>query len=407
MKVGIFVADSNGGYPVPASKGGAVSTLVEHLVKENSKIERLNLTVVTFYDEQAYKLASQYQNINFIWITSPSLIKVIDEVIFKIIIRLFKNKKAISYKSIASLVYYIIKSAKLIKSTDFEKIILENNIPLAWIIKLSKFKREYYYHFHNIPRLNAKCKEVFLGCEKILCVSDYVGKQIESSNNPIGPIGRNKIHTLYNCVDTVLFKKYSSNYSFDVIKTKYDIKCDDKVVVFVGRLTKEKGLHVLLDAIKKVNIENLKLLIVGSYFLGDKKRVCYDEDIDMLANELKEIVRFTGYIPQEELPVIYNMADVAVLPSMWDEPAGLTMVEAMACGLPVITTNSGGIAEYVSNAGIILEKDENLVENIAYNIEMLLTVQEKRDYYSRLGAKRVQEAFDSKNYLHRLCDIIF
>ena len=53
MKIGIFIADSNGGYPVPASRGGAVSTLVEHLVKENNEKQMTDLDIITIYDEKA------------------------------------------------------------------------------------------------------------------------------------------------------------------------------------------------------------------------------------------------------------------------------------------------------------------------------------------------------------------
>lgn len=74
----------------------------------------------------------------------------------------------------------------------------------------------------------------------------------------------------------------------------------------------------------------MKILVVGSYLHGSKEKDKYVEYIKKLANELENKVIFTGFISQKEVNRIYNAADVAVLPSMWDEPAGLTMVEAMA-----------------------------------------------------------------------------
>lgn len=91
---------------------------------------------------------------------------------------------------------------------------------------------------------------------------------------------------------------------------------------------------------------------------------------------------------------------------MWEEPAGLTMVEAMACGTPVITTKSGGIPEYVADAGIVLERNENLSREIASSIDLLL---EDRDLYQTLrnkGIERVRKNFDSSDYIDKFCEAI-
>lgn len=69
--------------------------------------------------------------------------------------------------------------------------------------------------------------------------------------------------------------------------------------------------------------------------------------IRRLAESMKDRILFTGYINNEELPYMYNLANVAVLLSIWDEPAGLTMIEALSCGIPFISTYSGGIPEYI------------------------------------------------------------
>ena len=67
------------------------------------------------------------------------------------------------------------------------------------------------------------------------------------------------------------------------------------------------------------------------------------------------------------MPSIYQLGNIAVLPSMWEEPAGMTMVEAVVSGLPLITTNSGGIPEYISDdVAVLLDRDENLVDNKRY-----------------------------------------
>lgn len=99
----------------------------------------------------------------------------------------------------------------------------------------------------------------------------------------------------------------------------------------------------------------------------------------MIKDKLKDKVVFVGYVQQENIPKYYNAADIAIMPSMWEEPAGLTMIEALCCGANLITTNSGGIPEYVSEYAIVLEKDDNLVKNLSVNVKKLLDKERNND----------------------------
>lgn len=402
MKVGIFIADSNGGYPVPASKGGAVSTLVEHLVKRNNELNILDMEIVSYFDAVAEELSKKYANIKFIWIKVPWIVRILDKLAFWGIRTCFRKKKSISYKNIFSLFYYIIKSSKIIKKTHYDKIVLENNIPMAWIIKLSNYQGEYYYHFHNVPRINAKAKKVFKDCTGFLCVSQFVKNQILSEKNPIGPINEKKVKVLYNCIDVEQFNdKYEEKRRLKKRK-EYGIKQDETIVLFVGRLSEEKGIDKLLEAIKLVD-KKIKVFVVGSCFHGSNLKDSYQIKLFYLAKELKNRVRFLGFIPQKKINEIYHMADIAVLPSMWDEPAGLTMVEAMACGLPVITTCSGGIPEYVGMCAIKLNADADIQKNIAKAINDIIDNKVNiKDMVSK-GIKRVNEQFNSNEYLTKFC----
>ena len=222
MKIAIFIADSNGGYPVPAVKGGAVSTLVEHLVEKNNERQLAEMTVVSYYDKEAVEKAKKYPNIIFKWIKPPKIIKKMDDFSFFILKTFFKHQKALSFKNLWSLIYYIFKSASFLKSKEYDNVVLENNIPMAWIIKMAKYEGKYFYHFHNVPRINAKVKSVFEKCTGYLCVSDYVAKQIESEDNPIGPIPKSKIKVLYNAVDMEQFEANCKNRL--QIRRKFSIK---------------------------------------------------------------------------------------------------------------------------------------------------------------------------------------
>lgn len=394
----ILQADSNGCYPIPAIKGGAVSTLMEHLVRLNDNKQTIDLSIVSFFDEEAERQAnSKYPNINFIWVRRSWIVKSFDWLILHIVKLLLPKQKWISYIAIASILWYIWKAKKILKKTKYDKVVLQNNIPLIWAIKLSKYKGDYIYHLHNIPRINAKCKELFSKCKRFLCVSEYVGKAISNIDNPIGPIPEDKIRVLYNCVDTNLFRQKEINKQG--LCKQFGILDNEYVIMFSGRLSQEKGVDYLLKALDFIKTPNIKVLIVGSAMYNQKTKDAYHQQLLQLAEKHKEKIVFTGYIPQQTLPDIYNLADISVLPSIWDEPAGLTMIESLACGTPVITTNSGGIPEYVADCAIVLERNSSLPKEIAKAIDMLFSDEILYRKYKQIGFERIQKCFSSDNYL--------
>jgi glycosyltransferase involved in cell wall biosynthesis len=90
------------------------------------------------------------------------------------------------------------------------------------------------------------------------------------------------------------------------------------------------------------------------------------------------------------------MADIAVIPSMWEEPFGLTVVEAMAAGLPLITTRSGGIPEICEGVATIVERDD-IVNNLAQAILDLYEHPEKRKQMAAASLERAK-LFDKETY---------
>ena len=189
MKVLILTADSNGGYPVPAVRGGAVSTLIEHLVAGNNEKQLCDMEIVSFYDEEAEKKAkTAYPNVKFTWVKVPGLFRLLDKCAFNFVRVVKKNEKAISFRSPFSLIYYIRRAKKICDNTETDKVVIENNIPLARVMRNSKFKGQWYYHFHNVPRIDGGCREEFKRVTKFLCVSQFVADQITGENSAIGRI---------------------------------------------------------------------------------------------------------------------------------------------------------------------------------------------------------------------------
>jgi len=141
---------------------------------------------------------------------------------------------------------------------------------------------------------------------------------------------RSKVKVITGGIDLEAYNREKISYAS--IEKKYNLKGKD-VVMFIGRLTKEKGVEYLIDASKNINSE---IIIIGD---GSNRK--HLENYTRLKNAKN--VRFLGYIESEETRQFYKKASVVVVPSVWDEPLGLVILEAMAMETPVVASNKGGI----------------------------------------------------------------
>ncbi len=154
-------------------------------------------------------------------------------------------------------------------------------------------------------------------------------------------------------------------------------------ILYVGRLTKDKGVDLLVKAAQ--GLKELKFNIVGQ---GE------DED-EIKKMDKSGVVKFYPWQKQNDLREFYKKADIFVHPARWPEPFGMTVVEAMASGVPVITTEGTGSSEIASEGGIIVKKDS--VEDIKEAISKLTT---NIEYYKKLQIQAVAKAkeFHYKNW---------
>jgi glycosyltransferase involved in cell wall biosynthesis len=138
------------------------------------------------------------------------------------------------------------------------------------------------------------------------------------------------------------------------VRQRYSLP--EHFILYVGLVEPRKNLPMLLRAYQRLledhrlqdSANAVPLVIVGRFGWGIEQVF---ELVDALA--IKDKVHFSGYIPAEDLPIVYNLADVFVYPSLY-EGFGLPPLEAMACGTPVITTAVSSMPEHVGEAGILI-----------------------------------------------------
>ncbi|WP_010630805.1 glycosyltransferase family 4 protein [Sporolactobacillus vineae] len=363
MKVAIVTA---GTLPVPAVRGGAVETLVENLAKENEKYRRLELVIISVFDHEAEKQAHNYPHTRFIFLRPGLFLEALDKGAYFIANKLLKKSRAASYRNIFRRFYMLHRTARILARGTFDRVVLENSATLFQTLKKGKndkkYEGNYYYHIHNVVTGSYGCAHIISGC-KTLAVSNYINHTLPDFMQTIPKQNR---RVVYNGIDTERFNRAISKKDREQRRHKFGLEATDIVLIFVGRLTPEKGIKELLQAYRKIDAPNVKLLIVGSHFFDSDLWSPFEEEIRQMCENMKNRVIVTGFIPYKEMPFIYSIADIAVLPSIWEEPAGLTMIEAMASGLPLITTLSGGIPEYVQGDGaVLLPRDEHIINNIA------------------------------------------
>lgn len=177
-------------------------------------------------------------------------------------------------------------------------------------------------------------------------------------------INDDKIYNQYLTVDVDHFRSLSPERERIRLSKRGELGIPEeaRVILYIGRLIEQKGVQDLIDAFRQVALENeaLYLLIVGH---GD-----YEEELKRISSNHLRIV-FTGNIEYERIHEAYFASDLFVLPT-YDDVWGLVINEALACGLPVITTTASGVVLDMVNKNAVVEPGD--VDAIALKIREAL-----------------------------------
>ena len=362
MKLAILTC---GMLPIPAVQGGAVENLIDFYLEYNDAHKLHDITIYSPWVPKVRThptLTSDVNHYHYIDVTSLRV---------RIARKIYSYCHHDEYYNYF-IEYYFEKVYANLKKKHFDYIIIENGAGLAY--KLSqRGHRNLILHLHN-DLLNSQSRYhdiIANSLTKIITVSNYIKGRVAT----VSPV--DKIETVHNGIDLKIFTRKEVSI---INRRQLGFAEDDFIMVYNGRIIKEKGVSELIDAMFLLkDIPNIKLMIIGGSFFDNTQKD--NEYICMLKNKAKTIVDkivFTGFVPYNQVPNYLQIADIAVLPSMWEEPFGLTIIEAMAVGLPLITTRSGGITEICEGVATIIERD-SIVNNLTAAILDLYHNPEKRD----------------------------
>ena len=229
----------------------------------------------------------------------------------------------------------------------------------------------------------------WLSANLYIAVSNFVGRRLVSVNC----VPSTKVKVVYNGVDITKYRPLKNNFLYKEL----GISPASKIVFCAARANYYKGIHVLIKAAKQIIHKGYSDI----YFVycGDGPDL---EKFRKKASLLGLRERFLFLGKRQDIPDLLKSSDIVVVPSIWEEAFGLTVIEGMACGKPVIATNVGGIPEIVEH-GIngILIKPNNSCE-LAKAICKLLNNQKKRESIGINARQYVIKNFNINKSIHQL-----
>jgi len=217
---------------------------------------------------------------------------------------------------------------------------------------------------------------------KVICCSNYMVSHVRWAFG----LPEDKLVMIPNGVNV---QEYTENKNTDLSQFRRRFALpEEKIVLFVGRLVYEKGIHVFTNAVPKILEKvNAKFVIVGNGYMKEP-----------LSNLVKGMglahkVVFTGFVDDETLKNLQRCADVCVVPSLF-EPFGIVALEAMAAKSPVVVSDTGGLSEIVEHdvSGVKVYPDNP--DSLAWGIQRVLLDENYANRLRNNAYKRVQENYN-------------
>lgn len=397
-----LVLINNGTLPLPSVLGGAVENLIQLLIDLNEEKHYFNFIVYSIFNKEAEEKSKKYQYTTFRYIDEIESSRA--RFFFIRILNSFTFRFGGKYFGKPYLCKLVDKIQQDRKVFNYDLLLLEGCSSFADYIK-RRVQIPIIQRVHNTPLRNLKQWDIHnaLSTDLYLGISNYISNELKSNEGSFC----SNIETLYNSINFPLFTKRISLLERNELRQKYKLKESDLVFIYTGRIQPYKGVKELIKAFLNIKNENVKLLIVGASTFSSTNITPYIQSInDLLEKKKNDSVIFTGYIDYECIYKYYQIADIAIFPSLWEEPFALTCLEALVSKLPVIITNSGGMVEMVNDScGVVIDKDSNL-ENSLTNAMMFFIYNQNLIEKMGEASYEISLKFHSTNYIERFKYII-
>jgi glycosyltransferase involved in cell wall biosynthesis len=358
-------------YEYPPLGGGAGNASF-YILKEFSKIPGLEIDFITSSIDSEYHLEKMGEKIN----------------IHRLPIG--KNKSNLHFQSQKNLLIYSWKayffSKKLIRQGGYDLTHSFFTVPCGFLSLVLKWQHEIPYIVSlrgaDVPGYSERFSFIYIFLKPIVKMIWKNSSAVVSNSQGLKELAiksraKQEMDVIYNGIDIEEFKPVAVS----TLQNDFRIIC-------VSRITQRKGIKFLIEAVAKLSEKypNVSLKIIGE---GDEKK---NLENFVMENKMEKFVKFLGLMPHNQLPKEYSNANVFVLPSL-NEGMSNTMLEALASGLPIIATDTGGTKELLNdgengfiikmkNSADIVEKIEELLKNKELGQKMALESRKMAENFS-------------------------
>ncbi|MGW1005699.1 glycogen synthase [Streptomyces sp. NPDC002520] len=222
--------------------------------------------------------------------------------------------------------------------------------------------------------------------DAVIAVSGAMREDILACYPALDPA---RVHVVHNGIDTTL---YRPDHGTDVL-VRHGVDPGRPYVLFVGRITRQKGVPHLLRAVRDIGAGTQVVLCAGAPDTPEIERE-FRELYEELSRVRAGVTWIPQMLPRAEVVQLLTHAAVFVCPSVY-EPLGIVNLEAMACGTPVVASRVGGIPEVVEDGrtGLLVDVDDDFETNLARALDALLADQERARGMGEAGRRRAVGEF--------------
>jgi spore coat protein SA len=299
---------------------------------------------------------------------------------------------------------------RFLQEQPSERIVIYNRPQLAAAVAGALPMARLFLSLHNEmlapDRIDwAEAEALLARLERVICISDFIRDGVRR----LHPAWQAKAVTIRSGVDLAAFQPaWVAREAREAIRHSLGL-ADRRVILHVSRFSPKKGNHLVVAAMEQVRqaCPNALLLLVGSRWYGSNDPDEYAASILAAAARLGPAACITGWLPPTRLPPYFLAADLFVCASQWAEPLARVHYEAMAAGLPILTTDRGGNSEVVQegvNGRFVRPYDQ--ADAYAKAMIALLQDAEERERLGRAGRALVEAEHGWSVVGERLADIL-
>jgi len=272
----------------------------------------------------------------------------------------------------------------------------------------------YYLVIHNdvfLDRSEERTKRIVKEIEwdKLVPISHFIRRSMRAE---LPTIPADRWTVIMHGIDTETFSPVDQSKK-EALKEHYGFE-GRRVILHPGRFLPWKGILPAIKAMPRIRDEVPDALMVMTgraqrIYEDQDELAMYDAKIDQTIqeNDLREYVHIGTY-DHDDIPRLDALSDVVIYTTIGEEPFGLVPVEGMACGVPVVVTDSGGLTESVvdGETGFVISKDEEkLTQELAWRVIELLENEARAEEMGKKGRQRAEEKFDKARMANDLIEL--